>query len=183
VAEYRALPPLAQRALAARRSPAVADCALVAARTALAWLFIYHGAGTLFGAFHGAGLHRTAAYFAATAGLRPGMFFAVLNGVTEFFGGIAIALGLATRLAAVGLLCDMVIAMITVAWHNGIVGSAAGSGYEINVALAALAVAVALLGAGRLSLDFLAGRYLAKRGLVPASSLPVQAGAVPAGSA
>lgn len=182
MAEHSYLPPLPERALAARRSPLVTDCALLAARTALAWLFIYHGAGTLFGAFHGAGLHRTAAFFAATAGLRPGMLFAVLNGVTEFFGGIAIAVGLATRLAALGLVVDMVIAMVTVAWRNGIVGSAAGSGYEINVALAALAVVLALLGAGRLSLDFLAGRELSKRAPGPAGVSPVTGATVPAGN-
>ena len=72
--------------------------ALAAVRVALAWIFIYHGAGTLFGAFHGPGLHAQAAFFAAN-GLRPGMFFAVLNGITEFFGGIAVGLGLLSRLA------------------------------------------------------------------------------------
>jgi uncharacterized membrane protein YphA (DoxX/SURF4 family) len=47
----------------------------------------------------------------------------------------------------------MVIAMVTVTFGNGIVSSAAGSGYELNVALAALALVVAILGTGRLSLD------------------------------
>jgi putative oxidoreductase len=154
---------IVQRALTLRSAPEVKDAALVAARVALAWLFIYHGASTLFGAFHGAGITATANFFAQTAGLHPGTFFAVLNGMTEFFGGIALAVGLMSRFAAFGLLCDMVIAMITVTWGNGIVSTAAGSGYEINVALAALAVVIILLGAGRLSVDAWLGTMWAKR--------------------
>ena len=38
-------------------------------------------------------------------------------------------------------------------WRNGIVSDAAGSGYEINVALAALALVNVIMGAGRFSLD------------------------------
>ena len=152
-----------QRVLAIRGWPAVRDAALLAVRVGLAWLFIYHGGGTLFGAFHGYGIHRMAEFFAVTAGLRPGTFFAVLNGITEFFGGIALGVGALSRLAAIGIFCDMVMAMITVTWRNGIVSSAAGSGYELNVALAALAVVIILMGAGRLSLDYLAGTWLAKR--------------------
>jgi putative oxidoreductase len=154
---------LVERALALRSAPAVKDGALVAVRVALGWMFIYHGGGTLFGAFHGAGIHNQAQFFATVAGLHPGTFFAVLNGITEFFGGIAIALGLLARFAAIGLLGDMVIAMITVTWGNGIVSTAAGSGYEINVALAALAVVIILLGAGRLSADAWIGSLVAKR--------------------
>jgi putative oxidoreductase len=136
------------------RSANFRDLALVGARLGLGWLFIYHGSSTLFGAFHGAGLHRTAVFFADYAHLHPGMFFACLNGITEFFGGIAIALGVFARLAAFGLIVDMVIAMITVTWHNGIVSNAVGSGYEINIALACLAIVVASLGSGRLALDY-----------------------------
>ena len=47
----------------------------------------------------------------------------------------------------------MVIAMITVTFANGIIGNSAGSGYELNLALAALALVVAIMGTGRLSLD------------------------------
>ncbi len=47
----------------------------------------------------------------------------------------------------------MVVAMITVTFHNGFTSSAAGSGYELNIAMAALAAVVALSGPGRLSLE------------------------------
>ena len=131
------------------------DIALLAARVALAWIFVYHGAGTLFGAFGGSGIHPQAVYFAHVAHLRPGTFFAVLGGIIECFGGAAVGLGVLGRLAAAALVGDMVIAMITVTFAYGIVGTSAGSGYELNLALAALALVVALMGTGRFSLDVL----------------------------
>lgn len=167
---------LEARALALRGAPAVRDVALLAARVGLAWLFIYHGASTLFGAFHGAGIHTTAVFFANVAGLRPGTFFAYCNGITEFFGGIAVGVGLLSRLAAMGLFFDMVIAMITVTFHNGIVSNAAGSGYEINVALAALALVILFQGAGRLSADAILGGLLSRRSAsAPAPVMPTSA--------
>jgi putative oxidoreductase len=129
------------------------DVALLGARIGLAWLFIYHGSGTLFGAFGGAGVHEASQFYATVAHLHPATFFAVLGGVIELFGGIAIGIGIFGRLAGAALVGDMVIAMVTVTFRNGIVSSAPGSGYELNVALAALALVVAVLGTGRLSLD------------------------------
>ena len=129
------------------------DVALLGARVGLGWIFVYHGAGTLFGAFGGSGIHPQAVYFAHVAHLRPGTFFAVLGGIIECFGGAAVALGILGRLAALGLVGDMVIAMITVTFGNGIIGDASGSGYELNIALAALALVIAILGTGRFSLD------------------------------
>src|SRR5579863_6233189 len=90
------------------------DVALIAARVALAWIFIYYGAGKLFGTFNGPGIHRTAIYFSQTAHLHPGGLFAVVGGIVELGGGIALALGLGARLAGLALFGDMVMAMITV---------------------------------------------------------------------
>ena len=101
------------------RAPAL-DWALLAVRIALAWIFIYYGAGKLFGSFNGPGIHRTALYFSQTAHLHPGGLFAVLGGVIEFGSGVALALGLFSRLAGVALFGDMVMAMITVTWATGI---------------------------------------------------------------
>ncbi len=129
------------------------DVAVVTVRTALAWIFIYYGAGKLFGAFNGPGIHETALFFANTAHLRPGGFFAVTGGLIEFCGAVALVLGLGTRLVGVALFVDMVMAMITVTWTNGINSEKVPPGYEFNVALAALALVVVVLGAGRLSID------------------------------
>jgi putative oxidoreductase len=143
-----------------RPSPLPADLGLLAARIALAWIFIYYGAGKLFGAFNGPGIHNTALYFSNTAHLHPGGFFAVLGGLIEFGSGIAMAVGLLARLAGLALFGDMVMAMITVTWATGINATNPPPGYQLNLALAVLALVVALLGPGRFSLDALIHRRL-----------------------
>jgi putative oxidoreductase len=142
--------------------PAV-DAALLAVRIGLAWVFIYYGAAKLFGSFGGAGphgIHQTSLYMAHTAHLHPGGFFAVLAGLIEFGGGIAMALGLFTRLAGLALFGDMVVAMIAVTWATGINSATSPPGYQLNLALAVLALAVALTGAGRFSVDAVIARRL-----------------------
>ena len=143
-----------------------ADAALVAVRVALAWVFIYYGAAKLFGAFPGPGphgIHQTALYMSQTAHLRPGTFFAVVAGVIEFGGGVAMAFGLLTRLAGLALFADMVMAMITVTWSTGISSTSSPPGYQINLALAVLALAALLSGAGRFSIDAMIARALDRR--------------------
>jgi putative oxidoreductase len=137
-----------------------ADIALIAVRAVLALLFIYHGARRLFGWFDGPGLDVSAHYFANTAGLHPGKFFAVMGGLIEFGGGIAIAIGLLARLAGAAIFVDMMMAIITVTWDNGINATTGKSGYELNLALGTLALVIAFFGAGRFSIDALIERRL-----------------------
>ena len=139
------------------------DLALVAVRAACAWIFIVYGAQKLFGWFNGPGIHETALFMANTAHLRPGGLWAVVGGVIEFGGAIAVALGLGARLAGLALFGDMAMAMITVTWDQGL-HQVTPPGYELNVALAGLALVVALLGAGRFSVDALAERRLIATG-------------------
>jgi putative oxidoreductase len=135
------------------------DIAAVAARIVLVWIFIYYGAGKLFGAFNGPGIHETSLFMAQTAHLHPGGFFAVLAGVIEFGGGLALAFGLASRLVALALLGDQIIAMITVTWSQGLTSSIA-PGYQLNLALVALTIVIVGIGAGRPSLDTIIGRRI-----------------------
>ncbi len=142
-------------------TPPLADLLLIVVRIVLAWIFLYYGAGKLFGAFNGPGLHATALFFSHTAHLHPGGFFAVLGGVIEFGGAIALIFGLGARLAGLALVGDMVMAMITVTWTNGINSESLTPGYELNLALAALALVVVVFGAGRFSVDAFLDRQLA----------------------
>lgn len=144
-----------------RRAPVLEDLALLAGRIALFWVFIYYGAGKLFGAFNGPGLHNTALYFSNTAHLHPGGFFAVLGGLIEFSSAIAMVLGLCVRLAGLALFGDMVMAMITVTWSTGLNASHPPPGYQLNLALGVLALVIAALGAGRFSLDAVIDRAIA----------------------
>jgi putative oxidoreductase len=144
-----------------------ADIGLIAVRAVLALLFIYHGSRRLFGWFDGPGLDASAQYFAHTAGLSPGKFFALMGGLIEFGGGIAIALGLLARLAGAAIFVDMMMAIVTVTWANGINATTGKSGYELNLALGFLALVIACFGAGRVSLDALLARGLAARERAP----------------
>jgi uncharacterized membrane protein YphA (DoxX/SURF4 family) len=70
----------------------------------------------------------------------------------ELLGGVALLVGMLTRLAALGLIVIQAGAMYTVTLGQGF-SDAAGGGYEYNLALVAMCVAVVLLGPGALSLD------------------------------
>jgi putative oxidoreductase len=142
------------------------DVALLAVRIALAWVFTYYGAAKLFDAFPGGGphgIHQTALYMSQTAHLRPGELFALLAGLIEFGGGVAMALGFCTRLAGLAQFGDMVMATVTVTWATGLSSATSPPGYQLNLALGALALAAALVGAGRYSIDALISRALDRR--------------------
>jgi putative oxidoreductase len=139
--------------LSSRTAALPADLCLLVVRLVLAWIFIYHGSRRLFGWFDGAGIHASGTYFANVAHLHPGELFAVLSGVIEFGGGIALALGLFSRLAGLAIFGDMMIAIVTVTWANGINATGPKSGYELNLALGFLALVPAVFGAGRFSVD------------------------------
>lgn len=136
---------------ATREAQLTRDVALLIARVLLAWIFIYHGAGTLFGAFHQSGIQGETAYFHAQH-LEPARFFALLDGTTQFVGGILIGVGVLGRLAGLALAGDMIGAMVTITFAQGLAGPN-GTGYQLNVALIIPAVVIALLGTGRFSLD------------------------------
>lgn len=142
-----------QQLAAVRDSPSARDISLVGARVVLAWIFIYHGTATLFGAFGGPGVHRASIFYGTVAHLHPAVFFTVLGGVIECFGGAAVGLGVFGRLAAAALAGDMAVAMATVTFSNGIASNLPGGGYELNLALAGLSFVVAVLGTGRVSFD------------------------------
>lgn len=131
---------------------------MVIVRIVVAWIFVYYGAGKLFGWFNGPGLHRTALFMSSTAHLHPGGFFAVLGGVIEFAGGCCVGVGLATRFAGLVLLGDQVMAIITVTGANGINSLSTHPGYEFNLTLVALALVCLTFGAGRFSVDAVLGR-------------------------
>jgi putative oxidoreductase len=150
-----------------RASTRSSDLALAALRVALVWIFIYYGAGKLFGAFNGPGIHQTSLFMSNTAHLHPGGLFAVMGGVIEFGGAIALAFGLGSRLAGLALFGDQVMAMITVTWVNGINSETLTPGYEFNMALAVMALVIVFLGPGRLSVDALIDRRLHHSGPSP----------------
>jgi len=109
-----------------------------------------HGAQKLFGWFGGYGLQGTGG-FLEKLGFVPGRRHALFVGTAEFMGGLLFALGLATPLGAMLIVSVMFVAVATVHLKNGYFNSS--QGFEYNLTLAAVALSVAIIGAGPLSLD------------------------------
>jgi putative oxidoreductase len=138
------------------------ELGLLVLRVVVGLLFMGHGAQKLFGLFGGHGLAGTAGFFEQGLGLRPGKVHAGGAGAAEFFGGLLLALGLFTPLAAAALIATMTVAVITVHWTKGVWSSEGG--YEYNAVLMAVAFAVTAVGPGNWSLDHELGFDIAGAG-------------------
>ena len=122
----------------------------LALRIPVGLIFAAHGAQKLFGWFGGYGLEGTGQWM-GSIGLAPGYLMALLAGSAEFFGGLALVLGLLVRPAAAALAFAMLVAIFTVHIDKGLF--VANNGYEFGLALVAVAVSLVVTGAGRASLD------------------------------
>jgi putative oxidoreductase len=131
------------------------DLGLLGTRAAAGLLIAAHGAQKLFGWFGGPGLKATAEGF-AQSGWAPGKIFAMLAGGSELTGGVLLALGLLTPLAAAAIIGVMFNAVFVVTWGNG--PWVQNGGYELGLLYGIAAFTVAFTGPGRLSLDHLLDR-------------------------
>ena len=109
--------------------------------------FAAHGAQKLFGWFGGDGPAGTAGFF-GSVGYRWPAVMAVLAGLSELGGGLLFAAGLLTPLAGLALAVVTLNAIATVVWQKGFLG-----GYEFELTLLTVAIAVVATGPERLSLD------------------------------
>lgn len=145
-----------------------AGIAALILRVPLGVILAAHGAQKLFGWFGGYGLEGTGQWM-ASIGLEPGYLMALLAGSAEFFGGLALVLGLLTRPAALVSALTMLVAMFAVHIGNGLF--MANNGYEFALSLLAASVALTVQGGGRLALDNLLAAQLGQ-------ARPATAGAV-----
>jgi putative oxidoreductase len=109
-----------------------------------------HGAQKLFGWFGGYGLSGTGG-FLEQLGFVPGRRNALFAGLAELGGGLLLALGFATPLAAALIISVMLVAVATVHVKHGFFNH--NQGYEYNLTLAVVALMFAIVGAGAVSLD------------------------------
>lgn len=126
------------------------DLGLLVLRLVLGGAFIAHGCQKLFGLFGGPGIDGFAGALRGFGYQQAGVL-SLVTGVTELTGGSLVVLGLFTPLGAAGLLGIMV-NTIALKWGNGFFASP-GGGFELDLALAAMASALVLGGPGRVALD------------------------------
>ncbi|MDQ0877971.1 putative oxidoreductase [Paenibacillus sp. V4I3] len=125
---------------------------LLIIRLVIGLSFAAHGSQKVFGWFGGYGPKGTGGFF-DSIGIKPGVLMAVLAGLAEIVGGLLFAAGLWTPFGAALIALIMLGAIIKVHGKNGY--WVTSNGYEYNLTLLAIAVGVALIGAGEFSLDAL----------------------------
>ena len=122
-------------------------------RLAVGLTFSAHGSQKLFGWFGGPGLNSTGQFFEKSLGFRPGRRHALLAGLGETGGGLLLAVGFLTPLAAAAVISVMVVAVFSFHIQKGFFVH--NGGYEYNLVLAVAALVLAFMGSGSISIDAL----------------------------
>ncbi len=130
------------------------EIAPMIARLVLGVVVFPHAAQKLFGWFGGPGFTGTMGFF-SSLGIPPA--FGLLAIVAECLGSLGLITGLLSRVAAFGISCIMLVAIVTVHFGNGFFmnwfGNQKGEGYEYHILALGLALIVMIRGAGALSVD------------------------------
>ena len=118
------------------------DWALLTVRVAAGIIFAAHGAQKVFGAFGGPGLAGTVQFMGPIG---------YLVAIGEFFGGLGVLFGFLSRFSAAAQILIMLGAIVKVHAANGFF-LGAKPGFEFNLALIGLLLAIVIAGPGRFSL-------------------------------
>ena len=123
-------------------------------RITLSVVMFPHGAQKVLGWFAGHGFKATMKSF-TNAGI-PALL-ALLAIAAEFFGPLVLAFGFLTRIAAFGIACVMLVAIVAVHWSHGFFmnwyGNQKAEGFEYHLLVLGIAIALIIVGAGDWSLD------------------------------
>jgi len=130
------------------------DRATLLIRVALGVVIFPHGAQKVLGWWGGYGLAGTMGFF-QSIGI-PALFGALAI-AADFLGSLGVITGLFSRVAAFGILCNMLVATALVHWPNGFfmnwTGQQKGEGFEFHILAAAMALYVVIKGGGAASAD------------------------------
>jgi len=131
------------------------DFTLTIVRLVLGVTFFMHGAQKMLGWFGGYGFHGTMGFFTQQIGIPAPLAFLAI--CAEFFGGLGLLVGLLSRIAALGIIVNMLVAIVTVHHVNGFfmnwTGQQKGEGFEYHLLAIALAIVVSVKGSGAISID------------------------------
>ena len=124
-------------------------------RTVLGLVIFVHGAQKMLGWFGGFGFSGTMGYFTGTMHIPAPLAFLAI--VAEFFGGLGLITGFLTRIAALGVAANMVVAIATVHVPFGFFmnwnGNQKGEGFEYHLLVLAITLFLMIRGAGAFSVD------------------------------
>ena len=132
------------------------DFVLTILRLILGVIFLCHGGQKVLGWFSGSTFGNSMTMF--TQYLHIPAPFAFLAIMAEFVGGIGLIVGLLGRIAAFGIICNMVVAIWMVHGKMGLFmnwsgNPQAGEGYEYHLLAIAISLAILVKGSGALSID------------------------------
>jgi putative oxidoreductase len=130
------------------------DRTITMLRLVLGIVFFAHGAQKMLGWFGGPGFSATMQLFGQMGVPSLLAFLAI---AAEFFGGVGLLLGFLGRIAALGIIINMLVAIAAVHLPNGFfmnwTGTQQGEGFEYHLLAIAIALAVFIKGSGALSVD------------------------------
>lgn len=131
------------------------DVVTLILRLILGVVFFPHGMQKLLGWFGGYGFSGTLGFFTGTMGIP--VVFAVLAILAESLGSLGLLTGLLTRVAALGITVNMIVAVLMVHLKNGFFmnwdGKQPGEGFEYHLLAIAIGIALIIRGGGKWSLD------------------------------
>lgn len=130
------------------------DLGLLLLRAVVGIVFSMHGMQKLFGWFGGGGIAGTSKWF-ASLGFGDGRTATLMAGGSEIVGGLGLALGLLTPVAAAAMVGTMTTAALVNHADKGF--WSAGGGWELNLYLMVIPISVAITGPGTWSLDHVLG--------------------------
>jgi putative oxidoreductase len=136
------------------------DATLTFMRLLLGIVFFPHGAQKLLGWFGGYGFSGTMGFFTAQMHIPAPLAFLAI--CAEFFGSLGLIFGFLTRIAALGVAINMLVAVLMVHGHISFfmnwTGAQKGEGFEYHLLALALAFSLIVRGAGAFSVDLALSR-------------------------
>ena len=131
------------------------DFKLTLIRVVAGGVMIAHGVQKLLGWFGGVGFTNTMQVFTHAIGVPAPLAFLVI--IVESFGALGVILGCLSRIAAFGMVVDMVAAVLMVHIHFGFFmnwsGTHKGEGFEYHLMMIAMSLVVMIWGGGAFSID------------------------------
>jgi putative oxidoreductase len=129
-------------------------------RLVLGIVFFAHGAQKVFGWWGGYGFSGTMGMFENAMHIpAPFAFLAI---AAEFLGGLGLILGFLTRIASFGIAVNMLVAIFTLHYANGLfmnwAGNQKGEGFEYHLLVLAIIAALMIRGGGAASVDLALSR-------------------------